>query len=115
MKDIFVVLEKRELINHLLIDNNLIPNPYSPYIFQSFQEISFYLRYIYKYSFLWISMVDKEILKKKDSIIELCNKYSILYFSVFGSRATNSFNKNSDYDFAYYGKKRLSKKINLNC
>lgn len=53
--------------------------------------------------------MDKNILNKKDEIKKLCLKYNILLFTIFGSRGTNNFTKNSDYDFAFYSNNIIDK------
>lgn len=52
--------------------------------------------------------MDKNILSKKKVIKDLCLKYDILYFAIFGSRITNNYKNNSDYDFAFYSNKKIN-------
>lgn len=53
--------------------------------------------------------MDDLILKKIDEIKELANKFGLVLLILFGSRSSNFYDKKSDYDFAYFSRKPLSK------
>jgi uncharacterized protein len=59
--------------------------------------------------------MDKLIKKKFNLLKKIAKKYQLRVFILFGSRASENFNKDSDYDFAYFTDKPLSvnKKIEL--
>jgi predicted nucleotidyltransferase len=56
-------------------------------------------------------MFDK---KTKAELIDLAKKYNLSLFILFGSRASNTHKKTSDYDFAFYKDKTISLKNEQN-